>query len=817
MLKKKNKNNVLIVGGDFNVPDIDWPTLTIKGSQYPDRTNKDILDIVRDNVFEQIVNFPTRKTKTLDLILTTHPSFSTRCKSLPSLGKSDHDIVLYDTTLTPFRPRLPRRKLYLWGRADTVAIKKDLHEYAKSIETDPALHFSVDTMWNNFKEKMHEVMEKHVPSKLSCSKYSHPWMNSKLRRSIRQKQRAHVKMKNTGKKRDSDRYRRLQAEVNYDIKQASKNHLEKVVSEDFFSAPKKFWAYVKSRGNESCGVSPLRDKEGYLKSDSTSKADILNKQFQSAFTKEDTLSMPSKGQSCFVSMDDIDINEKGILKLLRDLKPNKATGPDSIPARLLKTGAEELSPVLTKLFQLSLDQGHVPKEWKEAWVTPIFKKGDKHQPANYRPVSLTSIVCKVLEHVIHSNIMRHLDQRKILTNAQHGFRKARSCETQLLVTVHDIANSLADGDQVDAILLDFSKAFDKVPHQRLLHKLQYYGVRGTTLSWIESFLVGRTQQVALEGIFSSTAAVTSGVPQGTVLGPLLFLIYINDLPDVVKHSAVRLFADDSLLHRKIKTDRDQVLLQQDLDSLAKWESMWQMAFNPSKCNTIHIQNGKRKHPRLFDYILHGQKLESVTSSKYLGVTISNDFTWTRHIENVAARGNQTVGFLRRNFRECAPKAKTATYTAIVRPALEYASAVWDPHQEQDKKPLEKVQRRAARYVFNNYTQRTPGTVTTMLNTLKWESLETRRRNIRLTLLYKIKNSLVDINAATYITSSDTRTRGAERLRQEHVQHPALANQFFPRTVSQWNKLSPETTSAPSLESFHSRLGSTLLLSGMGAP
>ena len=226
-------------------------------------------------------------------------------------------------------------------------------------------------------------------------------------------------------------------------------------------------------------------------------------------------------------------------------------------------------------------------------MVPIFKKGDKHQTVNYRPISLTSITCKVLEHIIHSSVMKHFDRHHILTDAQHGFRKKRSCETQLLVTVHNIAKNLALGDQVDiilldffkafdkvphqrllhklqyygvrdktlswvqsfltnrtqqvdVILLDFSKAFDKVPHQRLLHKLQYYGVRDKTLSWIQSFLTNRTQQVAIEGTLSSSAPVLSGVPQGTALGPLLFLTYINDLPDAVHHSSARLFADDSL-------------------------------------------------------------------------------------------------------------------------------------------------------------------------------------------------------------------------------------------------------------------------------
>ena len=191
-------------------------------------------------------------------------------------------------------------------------------------------------------------------------------------------------------------------------------------------------------------------------------------------------------------MPDIRINKKGVQKLLKDLSPHKATGPDEVPSRILKIGAEELSPALVKLYQHSIDVGEVPQEWRDANVVPIFKKGDRHQPSNYLPVSLTItwVVCKVLEQLVHSNIMSHYDRWNILCYSQHGFRKRRSCETQLIETIDDVARHLSDGNQVDVILLDFEKAFDKVTHSRLLYKLDYYGVRGKVNNWIKAFLYG---------------------------------------------------------------------------------------------------------------------------------------------------------------------------------------------------------------------------------------------------------------------------------------------------------------------------------------
>ena len=322
---------------------------------------------------------------------------------------------------------------------------------------------------------------------------------------------------------------------------------------------KKFWSFVKSLKKDAFGIASLREN-GILKTDTKEKANICNRQFQSAFTREGGSDPPSKGASPFSPMGDITVNPKGVAKLLDGLNVHKAPGPDGLNARVLKECSNEISPILALIFNETLARGHVPDEWRQANVSPVFKKGEKYDAANYRPVLLTCICCKTLEHILVSNINKHLALDSILADCQHGFRSQRSCETQLVQFVHDIISNL-DGavnrghKQTDLIIMDFAKAFDKVPHRRLLHKLDFYGIRGSTHKWINSWLSGRTQKVVLDGQASDPVPVLSGVPQGSVLGPILFLIFINDLPDNIR-SSVRLFADDCVLYRNIHSIQD---------------------------------------------------------------------------------------------------------------------------------------------------------------------------------------------------------------------------------------------------------------------
>ena len=249
--------------------------------------------------------------------------------------------------------------------------------------------------------------------------------------------------------------------------------------------------------------------------------------------------------------------------LLFNIIPGKSHGPDNLPAHFLKEVSLEIAPALTLIFQASLDQGTLPEVWRQAIVVPVFKKGRHTDPCKYRPITLTCICTKILEHVVYSSISKHLQRHAILCDEQHGFRQNRSFDAQLIITVNDFADSLNKGGQCDVLALDFSKTFDKVSHTRLYQKLSHYGIHGSILSWLKAFLIDRSQYVILNNMKSYATSVLSGVPQGTVLAPLLLLIYINDLPTYVQNKA-RLYADDVLMYSYINSKDDCISLQKDL-------------------------------------------------------------------------------------------------------------------------------------------------------------------------------------------------------------------------------------------------------------
>jgi len=800
--KLAGNDAIIVLGGDFNLPDIEWPQTTVRTASTRVQLHQTMLDIAMDHGLEQVIHQPTFDSNTLDLIFTNRPAFINRTEVLPGICR--HHIALCEMSTAPNKVKPKARKIQIHKRADTASIKTELEQFRSNFLAAENMSKSANDLWVEFKTAFLSIIDRHVPTKLITPRNNNlPWMNTTLRRLCSRRKKLYAKVTSTA---DKEKYRQFSKHVDKEIKKAYFKHLEELftpsVDDKGWDRNKGWYTYLKSMKRESKGITALK-QNGRLFSNDSDKAELLNNQFYSVFNQDDTSSFPDLGPSPHPPMADIVFSSAGIEKLLKDLNPRKAPGPDGIGSRYLKEFADIIAPCLQLIFTKSYRSGHTPHDWRNANVCPIFKKGERYDVGNYRPVSLTSITSKIMEHCIVSNMLDHFEENDILFPYQHGFRRRLSTETQLVSFTDELTNLVSNGGQVDAIVLDFSKAFDKVCHRRLMHKLTFYGVTGHTNNWIHSFLSDRHQRVVVNQVTSKSLPVRSGVPQGTVLGPVLFLAFINDMPQSVRSSNVRLFADDAIIYRSVETSSDSEHLQHDLAALERWELDWSMSFNPAKCS--HISFTRRRNPIINSYSLHETTLEKVSSVKYLGVTLTSNLTWTHHISNVVSKANQVLGIVRRNLKVAPTECKAQAYTTLIRPHLEYCSSVWDPHTQQDIQRLEAVQRRAARFCFRSYHR--TSSPTEMLNKLGWPDLAVRRSYTRLILLFKMCHGLVNVDTSATLLPITRPTRHSHPFT---FQRPASSQNyhslsFFPRTISQWNGLPASLVGAPSVEAFSSGL------------
>ena len=496
------------------------------------------------------------------------------------------------------------------------------------------------------------------------------------------------------------------------------------------------------------------------------------------------------------------IQEKDVLSKLKSLNPYKSCGPDGVHSRLLRELALQMAGPVTALFNSTLQHGQVPDDWKKANISPIFKKGSKNLASNYRPISLTAVLCKLMESFLRDHVMKHLVDNNLLSRKQHGFISGRSTVTQLLKYLDKCAQSVAAGKVVDAIYLDFEKAFDTVPHHRLLGKLQAYGINGCILNWVADYLNGRTQVVAVNGTESEIGSVLSGVPQGTVLGPILFVIYINDMLDSISSEGL-LFADDTKVFRQICSEDDSLELQSDIDKLEAWTKIWLLRFNADKCHVLTM--GKFENIRhTHRYRIGGKELEHVFEEKDLGVIVDADLSFEDHITAKVKKANQIMGLIRRSFAYLDEKSFVKLYTALVRPHLEYAQSVWSPHLKKFTDLIENVQIRATKLVDH-------------LGSLEY-SERLKRLNLPTLAFRRLRGDLIEMfkHFTKYdreIVSESFQPKERVNRRHRFQLHERAArdgvrgvqnNSFYYRIAKHWNNLPAEVVEAPSVDAFKNR-------------
>jgi len=541
-------------------------------------------------------------------------------------------------------------------------------------------------------------------------------------------------------------------------------------------------------------------------------AELLNNQFASVFQSEKGLILPAFQYNAAIDSElgSVKIFEADVAERLSKLDSHKSMGVDGIHPHVLRACSEEFARPLTYIFVTSLRDSTLPKIWLKANVTPIFKKGSRIEPSNYRPISLTSVVCKVMESIVRDAIMHHLKINNLISVQQHGFVPSRACNTNLIETVDLVTSSMWEKKPVDIVFFDFSKAFDKVPHRRLILKLRGLGIGGSLINWLEAFLSNREQRVVLGQQASEWVTVNSGVPQGSVLGPTLFVTFINDLPSQLSNTC-KLYADDLKIIAKIESVADISTLQADLNAVTEWCNTWLMEPNVDKCKVMNIGgNSEVGRSRTYSLLRNDGttvELKQTTEERDLGIILTPDFKFSAQAAHAASKANAMTSTLKHTFISRDVETWASLYRTYIRPHLEFAISAWNPSLRRDITLLEKAQRRVTRLPNPlrgiGYEAR--------LERMHLTTLETRRLRGDLIQMFKATRGADIIHWHNKPVWSEPRESRRSQLRREIVLSCHQRRNFFiNRIANEWNALPDVIVESESGDSFKKKLDEYLL-------
>ena len=781
-----NYNPNIVIVGDINV------------DMLTNRTRR-INDLLNQYQFTNVIHGPTRigdtRSSLLDPILVRECSVGFSSVIDIDRDISDHNATEVEIIVNSRNSTTFKREIWSYSKANFLSFNNEMLEknWVEILGND------VETACDKFTEKYIEVARKHIPTKLITVRTNDkPWFNSEIRREIRKRERLRKRAKKLGSETALLNYKRQRNRVNNMKKHARESYFMEVcglIDQYAFNNQKDFWKLVKTLTKSSGTVTtipPLINPiDSNIEVEDKRKADVLNRYFADISTINDSnVEIPDFPSRTDQTITNFNISQDEVVDVLNSLKLNKATGLDAISHQMLKNTANSVSLPLSILFNMALEHSIFPSVWKKARVIPLYKKGDMHQPCNYRPISLLSKVSKVFERIIHKHLHNYMLDNHLLYPLQSGFLPNNSTVYQLLEIYHNICINRENKKNTCFVFCDVSKAFDKVWHAGLLTKLQAYGISGQIFSLLKNYLSDRKQLVFVNSSCSDYLETTAGVPQGSVLGPFLFLIFINDIVDNLV-SVARLFADDTSMSASSSEKHEiENTLNDDLNTLKEWSHNWLVTFNPSKTEVLYFSaNNANDHIELqFD----GTVLNNVNDHKHLGITFMSNGKWTSHITNICNYVYKQLNVLRKLKYVLSRLTLSKIYNTFILPRLEYACEVWDGLSTYDCNKLEKVQLEAARIVTGLplYASRE-----SLYAETGWEPLFERRKRRKLNLFYKIHNNLVpgflsDI-VSPFRRNNDRNLRNSRDYVVPRFRLSSTLNSFFPSSIKLWDDLTYE--------------------------
>lgn len=756
--------------------------------------------------FDQIIQDPTRcyiyngeeRTSMPDVFLTDNPDRFSFVRTESSIGRSDHSLVVISCQCHSAVTTTEKQTIHLYNKAEWNSI----NEFLSSVDWSVAIDDDVDASCHRLTDALALAVSLYVPTKDVRPNSFKPWYSKELHPLRKYKEQCYAAWQASNLPDDHDTYKAARNAYIAAMRDRKIAHASDTVRRIDTLSGRPWWQSVNlilGRGSKD-SIPPLVVDDTVVP-DPADKANLLNDRFAAKATVDDNdRASPDVPPSTTSALRQIRFQPKIVRRLLSRVDTTKSPGLDGISGRILKECAGVLCYPAARLFQRSFDQGVFPSAWKVAKVCPVFKKGNRTDPANYRPVALLSLLSKVFEQYIGFELTRHLERNHLLSDHQFGFRKAHSTLHPLMIMHQLAADCLDRSQELCLAALDIAGAFDSVWHRRLIQKCESLGITGTLLHFLSDYLSGRSQCVSVDKRLSQALPITAGVPQGSILGPILFLVYINDLPQVVK-SVMLMFADDCSLIQRVNSpahrDGAAEVLQEDLDQITEWADLNQLKFAPHKTQLMTIS--RKKDRDWLDGIpitMTGIDIAKSCAVNMLGLAFTNDGLVKGHVLSKASTAGRLVGMLRRQSRFLSEDARYHVYVSSIRPILEYGSPIFCNCPEGHLRLLDRIQHRAAK-LFPSLSY-------------KLDSLSLRRDVAGLCQLYRIIDHSAPPLVRRFIKPSflapSRATRTSESLNLRSLTLPKSRTtlhqrSFLPRFSRTWNTLHTEDVFHPTMQGF----------------